>query len=129
MRGADLLRCHLRGALVLPRGAAAQLPDEVLLPRTDTLSLRLRELDTLPLYALPPDDRMPQPDWRPPMAVPDLPSIRIDLGRRPARIHVLNNIILQVGGYVNISNGQAWIWSPYPNGYLDARTLSFPMPR
>ena len=27
------------------------------------------------------------------------------------------------------TNGQAWNWSPFPDAYLDARTLSFPMPR
>ena len=32
-------------------------------------------------------------------------------------------------GRLSISNGHAWNWGPYPNSYLDARTLSFPMPR
>lgn len=32
-------------------------------------------------------------------------------------------------GRLSISNGQAWNWGSYPNSYLDARTLSFPMPR
>lgn len=32
-------------------------------------------------------------------------------------------------GRLSISNGQAWNWGAYPNSYLDARTLSFPMPR
>ncbi len=47
----------------------------------------------------------------------------------PPHVYVLNNISLQIGGYVNLTNGQAWLWSPYPNGYLDARTLSLPLPR
>ena len=28
-----------------------------------------------------------------------------------------------------VVNGQAWNWSPFPDAFLDARTLSFPMPR
>ena len=32
-------------------------------------------------------------------------------------------------GWFSISNGQAQNWSPYPDGNLDARTLSFPAPR
>ena len=32
-------------------------------------------------------------------------------------------------GWFSISNGQAQNWSPYPDGHLDARTLSFPVPR
>ena len=32
-------------------------------------------------------------------------------------------------GWFSISNGQAQNWSPYPDGHLDARTLSFPLPR
>jgi hypothetical protein len=32
-------------------------------------------------------------------------------------------------GWFSISNGQAQNWSPYLDGHLDARTLSFPVPR
>ena len=31
--------------------------------------------------------------------------------------------------WFSISNGQAQNWSPYLDGHLDARTLSFPVPR
>ena len=85
--------------------------------------------DTLPLPAGDLRMQAPPVSWRPPLIEPLFPSIRIDRSGRPTRIYVINNIILQVGGYVNVTNGQAWIWSPYPNCYLDARTLSFPMPR
>ncbi len=79
--------------------------------------------------AFPPRPELPpRIVWRPPLAAPVLPSVRRRDGL-PARICVINNISLQIGGYVNLTNGQAWIWSPYPNGYLDARTLSMPLPR
>lgn len=54
--------------------------------------------------------------------------LRVEVKGLPTRVYVLNNISLQIGGYVTLSNGQAWLWSPYPNGFLDARTLSFPLP-
>ncbi len=44
-------------------------------------------------------------------------------------IDVLKNNTLRLDRFINVSNGQAWNWSPFPNGHLDARTLSFPMPR
>ncbi len=82
-----------------------------------------------PAPTFPPrPERPPRVVWRPPLAAPVLPSVRRRDGL-PARIYVINNISLQIGGYVNLTNGQAWIWSPYPNGYLDARTLSMPLPR
>ena len=49
---------------------------------------------------------------------------------RPERVFVvLPNNTLEVWGRVNVSNGQAQNWGPYPNSYLDARTLSFPVPK
>ncbi len=49
---------------------------------------------------------------------------------QPERVFViLPNNTLEAWGRVNVSNGQAWNWGPYPNSYLDARTLSFPAPR
>jgi hypothetical protein len=47
----------------------------------------------------------------------------------PARVSVFDASPRQLVRHVTISNGQAWNWSPYPDAYLDARTLSFPMPR
>ncbi len=116
-------------AFALLLTAAAQQPDKLRLDLPDSLSLRLHGLDTLPLPAGDLRMQAPPVSWRPPLIEPLFPSIRIDRSGRPTRIYVINNIILQVGGYVNVTNGQAWIWSPYPNCYLDARTLSFPMPR
>ena len=49
---------------------------------------------------------------------------------QPERVFViLPNNTLEAWGRVNVSNGQAWNWGPFPDSYLDARTLSFPAPR
>ena len=48
----------------------------------------------------------------------------------PSRVFIiLPNNTLEAWGRVNISNGQAQNWGPFPNSYLDARTLSLPAPR
>ena len=47
----------------------------------------------------------------------------------PSRITVIDNNTLRLGAHFTLSNGQAWNWSPFPDAYLDARTLSFPMSR
>ena len=48
----------------------------------------------------------------------------------PSRVFVLlPNNTLEAWGRVNVSNGQAHNWGPFPDSYLDARTLSFPVPR
>lgn len=60
---------------------------------------------------------------------PGYALLRIEVQGLPTRIYVLNNIVLQIGGYLNLSNGQSWIYGPYPIGALDARTLSLPLPR
>ncbi len=108
---------------------SVQQPGTRRLAMPDTLSLQLQPIELPPLRSALQIDEAPRIDWQGARIKPVYPSIRIDLGRRPTRIYVINNIILQVGGYVNLTNGQAWIWSPYPNGFLDARTLSMPLPR
>lgn len=47
----------------------------------------------------------------------------------PKRITVLPDNTLRLTPHLTIGNGQAWNWGPFPNSYLDARTLSFPLPR
>lgn len=54
--------------------------------------------------------------------------VEIRFENRPHRIVVIDNNTLRLGRYVNVSNGQAGNWGPFPDAYLDARTLSFPMP-
>ncbi len=56
-------------------------------------------------------------------------SVIVIPGTLPSRVTVINNNTLRLGQKFNLSNGQAWNWSPFPDAYLDARTLSFPMPR
>lgn len=47
----------------------------------------------------------------------------------PGRVIVTNGFRIGRGWSITVSNGQASNWGPYPNSYLDARTLSFPVPR
>ncbi len=78
--------------------------------------------------------------WRPEDATIDRHSVRPMISmtslvtgmhrEQPERVFViLPNNTLEAWGRVNVSNGQAWNWGPFPNSYLDARTLSFPAPR
>lgn len=60
--------------------------------------------------------------------VPGSSIIRISVKGIQTRIYVINNSILQIGSRISITNGQAWIFAPYPAGYQDARTLSMPLP-
>lgn len=46
----------------------------------------------------------------------------------PSRVTVLNDNTLRLGPHFTLSNGQAANWGPFPDAYLDARTLSFPLP-
>ena len=103
----------------------------------DTLRYRIdvREgLDTLTNFV--PDIRT----WHPEDVTIDRHSVRpmismtsLVTGMRreqPERVFViLPNNTLEAWGRVNVSNGQAWNWGPFPDSYLDARTLSFPVPR
>lgn len=47
----------------------------------------------------------------------------------PARVTVIDNNTLRLGQHFILSNGQAWNNGPFPDSFLDARTLSFPGPR
>lgn len=47
----------------------------------------------------------------------------------PTRVMVLDNNTLRLGDRFTLSNGQAWNWGPFLNSFLDARTISVPMPR
>ena len=53
--------------------------------------------------------------------------VEIQRENLPSRVTVIDNNTLRLGPHFNVSNGQAWNWSPFPDAYLDARTLSFPM--
>lgn len=104
-----------------------------------------------PEYEFEPQKRLPEyefklPDslshmtpWLPALNHPDRinplkPAVSMTSLTRPAqddiprRVSVISDGILRTK-HLTISNGQAWNWSPFPDAYLDARTLSMPMPR
>ncbi len=61
-------------------------------------------------------------------AVPMTSVVVILREHLPVRTMILRNNTLRLGRYVILSNGQAENWGPYPSGYLDARTISLPLP-
>ena len=97
-----------------------------------------RDTTRLPGFTLPdsvahlspwkPDYRTMAPiRTKPPVSMTSVVVIQRE--NLPSRVTVIDNNTLRLGGHFTLSNGQAWNWSPYPDAYLDARTLSFPMPR
>lgn len=75
-----------------------------------------------------PDYRTMEPmDIKPSVSMTSV--VAIQQKNLPARVTVLNNNVLRLGRFVSFSNGQSWNYGPFPNLLLDARTLSFPMPR
>lgn len=76
-----------------------------------------------------------QPDYRAQGKMKVKPSVTmtsvvvIQQENLPARVTVLNNNTLRLGRHFTISNGQAWNNGSFPDAYLDARTLSMPLPR
>ncbi len=46
----------------------------------------------------------------------------------PSNVMVLNNNSLRLGHYFNLSVGQAQQWGSYQDSFLDARTISMPLP-
>ena len=47
----------------------------------------------------------------------------------PSRVTVIDNNTLRLGRHFTISNGQAWNNGSFPDAFLDARTISVPLPR
>ena len=47
----------------------------------------------------------------------------------PRSVTVFDDNILRLPRRFLLSNGQAWNHGPFPDSYLDARTLSMPLPR
>ncbi|WP_418992892.1 hypothetical protein [Alistipes sp.] len=76
-----------------------------------------------------------KPDYRTMSPIQSKPNVSmtsvvvIQRENLPARVTVIDNNTLRLGSHFTLSNGQAWNWSPFPDAYLDARTLSFPMRR
>ncbi|MEG0807996.1 MAG: hypothetical protein RR410_06560 [Alistipes sp.] len=102
------------------------------------LGWELRDSLRTPDFVLP-DSLAHTAPWKPdyramePMKVKPKVSMSslvvIEERHLPARVTVINNNTLRLGQGFNVSNGQAWNYSPFPDAYLDARTLSFPMRR
>lgn len=115
------------------------------------LKFKVPSRDTLRLKAIDfvlPDSLAHMTPWRPSYKTMEpikthpsasMTSVVIPERKRNSRVIVLDNNTLYLGPHFSISNGQAWNWnpfrhnsfnrSPFPDAYLDARTLSFPMPR
>lgn len=83
-----------------------------------------------------PDSLAHMSPWHPAQKVsgfkPSKPSVTmtsvivVETGKLPSRVSVIDNNTLRLGSRFNLSNGQAWNSGPFPDAYLDARTLSFP---
>ena len=117
-------------ALAAALTALAQQPPELRRERPD--STRLRELEY-------PDSMTHMRYWRPdyetiePLEIPPAVSITslvlVPMNNLPSKVRVTENNSLRLIPHITLSNGQAWNWGAFPDSYLDARTLSFPMPR
>lgn len=76
------------------------------------------------------DYRVYEPELESSPARPVVPMSSVVVVTReqlPRRVHVIDNMTL-LGPRFMLSNGQASNWGPYPDSYLDARTISLPMP-
>lgn len=118
---------------VLPDSPGAELPvalsDSLLMAQFELANAQLA-LPDLSLGMAPwQTDFRHAPRWRPKNAPPPTPVILLRNPNAQTALVFDNNVLRLRRGNVGLSNGQAGNWSPYPDGYLDARTLSFPMPR
>lgn len=125
-------RILFAAALFATLAAAAQEPT---LP-----TRRTSRRDSLPAARLPLSDTMEtmipwQSDYRymEPLETHPVVSMSslMEVFREhlPARVTVLDNNMLRLSRRFLLSNGQAWNHGPYPDAFLDARTLSMPLPR
>lgn len=117
-------------ALILAFAGGAQerkAPDFL---RTDSTRMKGYRLPDSLSYLMPWKHeyrRLPEAKDKPVVSMTSI--VAVPWENMPSRITVLENNTLRLGPHFTISNGQAWNWSPFPDAYLDARTLSFPMPR
>lgn len=125
--------------LLLSAGAAWAQPPRV--SRSERPALRrdtvrsdfgeaevLRRIDSLASRSLwQPDYRSMEPlPVQPVVSMSSVVAIREE--QLPRQVRVVDNMTL-LGPHFVLSNGQAWNWGPYPDSFLDARTISLPMPR
>lgn len=135
-------------ALLSLLGARAQSPDSmptkyempplvrpVIPPSEKELEQKLQQLDSAGLvHWEPTPEEVERFNLRPAVSMSSL--VVIPQGSLPKKVEVLPNNVLRLSRHVTVSNGSAanwspWPWSPWPSpgAYLDARTLSMPMPR
>lgn len=133
-------------AAALAFGAAAQNRDSVgtkyeippILPTPPSekeLEEKLQLLDSTAFaHWGPAFDQPSELDVKPVVTMSSL--VVIPQGSLPKQVHVMPNNVLRLGRAVTLSTGNAaqwspWPWAPYPSpgAYLDARTLSMPLPR
>lgn len=93
-------------------------------------SLRIKESFSLPdslahLSPWSPDTNISLPGSVKP-SVTMTSVVTVNQENLPSRVTVIDNNTLRLGRFFNVGNGQAWNNGPFPNAYLDARTLSFP---
>ena len=94
--------------------------------------------DTTQVFRLP-DSLMHMTPWRPDFrtmspvgvrpAVTMTSVVLLPAEPLPKRVALIDRNRLRLGHHVVISNGQAWTNGVFLDAFLDARTLSFPMPR
>ena len=125
----------LLAALAAAAAVSAQEPRTSGLPQADSLRIDTMHRavptlsDTAPRHAFRIPVWMMEPA-HPRKFNPAVSMTSVILRPEPPRkVTVIGNNTLHAGGHFTVSNGQAWNWSPFPDAYLDARTLSFPMPR
>lgn len=126
-------------ALAIAGGVSAQESKKIVFQKRDSLRKEFIHPDSTHMEFTLPDSLAHMSPWRPdyrtmePMKAKPVVSMSsvvvIQQENLPSRITVIDNNTLRLGRWFNVSNGQAWNRSPYPDAYLDARTLSFPMPR
>lgn len=108
-----------------PESAEIKTPDRKTAERIEEYYLSKMLPDSVQIKApslYPADYFSPSTTMTPVISMSSLMEIRTKYALR--RIDIVPYKIRS--GWFSISNGQAQNWSPYPDGHLDARTLSFP---
>ena len=129
-------RVGILTTLLITITAAAQerRPHDITVPAFPEhgFEMEFRLPDSLGLWTLDPPDWDDRPAFEEGVSVrPVVPmtSVVVLLHEYlPVRTMILRNNTLRLGRYVVVSNGQAENWAPEPAGYLDARTISLPIP-
>ncbi|NAI90329.1 hypothetical protein GUB92_27990 [Escherichia coli] len=119
----------LAAALLAALAISAQEPNKFGLKKPDSLRNKFELPDSL--AHLSPW----KPDYRAEGKMKVKPSVTmtsvvvIQKENLPSRVTVIDNNTLRLGRHFTISNGQAWNNGSFPDAFLDARTISMPLPR